>query len=424
MRWDGGDTTLIIACAIGAPPRILHWGQRLSPNVSAQELDTLGRGYAGPGGADVSLSPSLAMEPGLGLCGPPGVAVHRQGRDWGSLFSISNVEAYQNGAQIRCRDPRTCIRLDYDLALDPQTGVLSLTSTLTNDGGSVLDLAEMATASLPIPSHIDALVGLSGRWAGEFQTHRIMRFQGAYVRENRRGRTSHDSFPGLVLCTDTTGELAGEAYGLQLAWSGNHRLRVDTLMDGRAFASLGALLLPGEIRLAPGQSFVSPTIVAAYSANGFSGLSQAFHAHIRQNVLRASTRERPRPVHYNTWEAVYFNHDIIQLQALADRAADIGVERFVLDDGWFGARRHDRAGLGDWTISHAVYPQGLKPLIDHVTSLGMEMGIWFEPEMVNPDSDLFRAHPDWVLRIDGVDQVPFRHQYVLDIAKPDRKSVV
>jgi alpha-galactosidase len=128
-------------------------------------------------------------------------------------------------------------------------------------------------------------------------------------------------------------------------------------------------------------------------------------------------RLKPRPVHYNTWEAVYFDHDTEKLKELATRAAALGVERFVLDDGWFGARRHDMAGLGDWIVSDAVYPNGLGPLVDHVTGLGMEFGIWFEPEMLNPDSDLYRAHPDWVLQIEDVPQVPFRTQYVLDISR-------
>jgi len=128
---------------------------------------------------------------------------------------------------------------------------------------------------------------------------------------------------------------------------------------------------------------------------------------------------KPRPIHYNTWEAVYFDHDVHTLFQLADKAADVGAERFILDDGWFGARRNDKAGLGDWWVSKEVYPDGLGPLIGHVTALGMEFGIWFEPEMVNPDSDLFRQHPDWILQVEGVEQVPFRQQYVLDLSRPD-----
>jgi alpha-galactosidase len=277
----------------------------------------------------------------------------------------------------------------------------------------------MATACLPIPQPMTEIIGFTGRWAKEFQLDRTPRHAGGYIRENRRGRTSHDSFPAIICCTPATTERAGDAYGMHLAWSGNHRIRVDTLSDGRVFASMGALLYPGELRLAPGARYASPQIVAAYSGDGLSPLSQFFHAHVRDHVLTPAMQAKPRPVHYNTWEAVYFGHDMDTLKTIASRAAEIGVERFVLDDGWFGSRRNDQSGLGDWTVSAEVYPNGLKPLVDHVTGLGMEMGIWFEPEMVNPDSDLYRAHPDWALAISGVDQVPFRHQYVLDISRPE-----
>ncbi len=277
----------------------------------------------------------------------------------------------------------------------------------------------MATACLQIPEHMTDITGFTGRWTQEFGRERLARPTGTYLRENRSGRTSHFSYPALLLAGGDTNEQVGEVYGLHLAWSGNHRLRVDTLTDGRVIASLGALLYPGEIRLAPGESYKSPEIVAAYSAEGFTALSRKFHEHVRGNLLRPEMRAKPRPVHYNTWEAVYFDHDTDRLKELATRAAALGVERFVLDDGWFGARRDDAAGLGDWYVSDAVYPEELKPLIDHVTGLGMEFGIWFEPEMVNPDSDLYRAHPDWILQIEGVEQVPFRSQYVLDIARAE-----
>jgi alpha-galactosidase len=419
IRFDSHDTSLILMTTIGVPPQILHWGRRLSDMVTVDELVKLNTSQGGPGSADTPISASLALEPGLGLLGPTGFAAHRAGLDWGSRFDVLSTTASAGRATIKCHDPRTSLRLDYVIAFDVATGVATIGTTLTNGGAGPLDLSEMATACLPIPQHVTEVIGFSGRWSDEFRRERLSRFTGGYVRENRRGRTSHDSFPALILCTSSTNEGAGEAYGLHLAWSGNHRLRVDTLIDGRVFASLGALLSPGEVRLAAGEVYRSPDIVAAYSSRGLSALSRQFHAHVRRNILRASTRGKVRPVHYNTWEAVYFDHDVTRLKTLATRAADIGVERFVLDDGWFGSRRDDLSGLGDWTVSGAVYPHGLGPLIDHVTGLGMEMGIWFEPEMVNPDSDLFRAHPDWVLKIEGVDQVPFRHQYVLDIARDE-----
>jgi alpha-galactosidase len=390
MRFDAGDATLILACEVGAPPGIIHWGARLPDGVSAKDISAVTRRSGGPGHADVSIPPSLALEPGLGLLGPTGFGAHRAGRDWGSRFVVRDVQQAGNAVRIASHDPRTRLSLDYDIALDQEFAVLTVTTTLTNDGDGILDLNEMATACLPIPSHMDDIIGFSGRWSDEFRRERLSRFSGGYVRENRRGRTSHDSFPVVILCTATTTEAHGEAYGLHLAWSGNHRIRVDSLVDGQVFASLGALLFPGEARLEPGARYCSPTIVAAYSPHGLSRLSQCFHRHVRERLLRPSTRAKPRPVHYNTWEAVYFDHDLGKLKAIADRAAAIGVERFVLDDGWFGGRRNDLAGLGDWTVSAEVYPDGL-----------------------------FRAHPDWVLRLEGIEQIPFRCQYVLDISRTD-----
>lgn len=419
LRLDAVDCTLLIACAVGTPPSLLYWGPALGKNVSGDEIEKLALRQGMHGVADAALPLSLAMEAGLGHPMVQGLAAHRAGKDWGSLFRVGKVEPMPNGARLICRDEQTRLGLEYRIDFDPETGVLRIASTLTNYGATQLDLNDMATACLELPQSMTDVIGFTGRWTQEFGRERIARMSGSYVRENRSGRTSHFSYPALLLATADTNESTGEVYGLHLAWSGNHRLRVDTLTDGRVVASLGALLFPGEIPLAPGESYASPEIVGAYSAQGFSALSRKFHDHVRTKLLRAEMRAKPRPVHYNTWEAVYFDHDTERLKDLATKAAALGVERFVLDDGWFGARRNDLAGLGDWVVSDDVYPKGLGPLVDHVTALGMEMGIWFEPEMVNPDSDLFRAHPDWVLGAEGVDQIPFRTQYVLDISRPE-----
>lgn len=419
LRFDAPDATLILACAKGAPPSVMYWGAALPENVDATQMESLFFRQAMHGVADVALPLSFAMEPGLGHPMMQGFAAHREGKDWCSLFEVGKVETRPHGATIICRDERTRLGLVYDIDFDPATGVLRIRTHLTNYGAAALDVADVMTACLPVPGHMTEIIGFTGRWTQEFTQDRVKRSAGTYLRENRSGRTSHFSYPGMLLATPGTNESVGEAYGFHLAWSGNHRLRVDTLTDGRVLTSLGALLLPGEVRLAPGETFASPEIVAAYSADGFSTLSRKFHAHVRTKLLRPAMRAKPRPVHYNTWEAVYFDHDVERLKELATRAADIGVERFVLDDGWFGGRRHDRAGLGDWTVSADVYPDGLKPLVDHVTALGMEFGLWFEPEMVNPDSELYRAHPDWVLGIEGVDQVPFRSQLALDISRTE-----
>lgn len=419
LRIDALDVSVVLACALGKPLSIIYWGALLPLGVAGAELEQLSLRQGMHGVADTALPLSLAMEPGLGHPMLQGFAAHREGKDWGSLFEVCKVQRCVDGARIICRDERTKLGLEYGLELDPITGVLRISSILTNYGAACLDLNDMATACLPIPASMTEIIGFTGRWTQEFGQEKMARPEGTYLRENRSGRTSHFSYSAVLLAKAGTDEGSGEVYGLHLAWSGNHRLRVDTLTDGRVVASMGALLFPGEIRLAPGESYASPEIIAAYSAAGFSALSRKFHAHVRDKLLRSAMRAKPRPVHYNTWEAVYFDHETDKLKEIANRAAALGVERFVLDDGWFGARRDDTAGLGDWFVSDAVYPEGLKPLIDHVTGLGMEFGIWFEPEMVNPDSDLYRAHPDWVLQVEGVAQVPFRTQYVLDISRAE-----
>ncbi|MEO0883516.1 MAG: alpha-galactosidase, partial [Pseudomonadota bacterium] len=244
-------------------------------------------------------------------------------------------------------------------------------------------------------------------------------FTGSYVRENKRGRTSHDTVLALLAARQETTEHAGTCFGFHLGWSGNSRLRVDRLNDGRTFVQLGELLWPGELNLEPGETYRTPTLFTAHTEDGLSALSQKFHRHARDSVLDGRLRKKPRPIHYNTWEAVYFNHDKDKLFSLAEKAAQIGAERFILDDGWFSSRRSPNSGLGDWWPSEDVYPDGLQPLIDHVIRLGMEFGIWVEPEMVNPDSDLFRSHPDWILSAEGIEQISSRGQYVLDLTRDD-----
>jgi alpha-galactosidase len=419
IRFDAGEMTLMVACTAGDPPRFVYWGKRLSAAVSFSEVADLATRQGAHGNENVNIVPSISLEPGVGLMGLGGLDAHRAGQDWGSRFVVDDVILDTGKAVIRASDPRTRLGIEYIIDCDGSAGLLQVATTLTNNAAGPLNIDMMATACLPIPQEMTEIIGFSGRWSGEFRRERIARFSGTYLRENKRGRSSHDSFPAIILCEQATCEQSGEAFGLHLAWSGSHTIRVDTISDGRVFASMGAYLFPGEIILAAGEVYASPAIVAGYSNSGLSALSRQFHSHVRENLLSPAVLSRPRPVHYNSWEAVYFDHDIPRLMEIADKAAAIGVERFVLDDGWFGSRRDDTSGLGDWTVSADVYPAGLKPLVDHVTGLGMEMGIWFEPEMVNPDSDLFRAHPDWVLGIAGVDQIPFRHQYLLDISRPE-----
>lgn len=413
------ETEFIVEAAPGTRPHILYWGPALA-HSSPEEIALLSVRQWAHGGAAVDVASSLSNELGAGVPGPPGFIAHRERRDWAALFRVIEVvRENANVVAITCEDANTKMRARYEIALSPVSHVLTVTTSISNLGDTPVTIDWCSSLCLPLNRRLTKLMAFTGRWAMEFQSQEISAFRGSYLRENKSGRTSHDNFPGLIALTDFTSEKSGAAAGFHLGWSGNNRVRADRHLDGRAFVQMGELFYPGEMELGRGETYTTPTLFAAWSDQGLNQLSQNFHTHLLECVMDGRIAKKPRPVHYNTWEAVYFDHSEEQLLALAEKAAWVGAERFVLDDGWFGARRNDRAGLGDWWVSKDIYPNGLAPLADRVRALGMEFGMWFEPEMVNPDSELFRAHPDWILEADGVEQVPFRDQYTLNLTLPE-----
>ena len=419
VRLDGRTTSLIVDCR-GEAPSILHWGPRLAANLDPMTLVLLATREAAP--CSPAVPPPLALTPllGQGFPGAAGLQAHRDGQGWATFTRIDRVEwLAPSVVEIVSIDDHNALQLTHRLELSPDQDVLVAWTTVLNTGAATLVVDACSAPTLTLPPETSHLIHLDGRWSGEFQMRRTPLGQGAMVRENRRGRSSHDAFPGLIAECAPASEIAGEVYGFHLGWSGNHRIHAETLSDARAFVQMGELFMPGEMRLAPGAAYDSPKLYAAYSDAGLSGLSRAYHDLVRARPEHERLRAKPRPVHYNTWEAVYFDHDQDKLAKLVDAAAAIGAERFVLDDGWFLGRRDDTAGLGDWFVDEKIYPNGLKPLTDRVLAAGMEFGLWVEPEMVNPASDLFRAHPDWVLGCPPAPQLSFRNQLVLDFGRAD-----
>ncbi len=415
IRLDSNTCSLVLDCR-GLAPSLLYWGAPLS-GTTPEMLALLSTRQEAPCCAAEESPITLSPCDGSGFLGQPGLNVHRDGLNWTiypSIESITQADAHQ--LTILSKDSTHNISLIHTLTLDPDSGVLSAETEIINTGDNALTVDWCAAPTLPVPAHLEQIAAFEGRWANEFQLRTLERFTGTYNRDNRCGRTSHDAFPGLIVKSSTTSEHGGEAYAFHLGWSGNHRLHTEILSDGRGYVQMGELLLPGEVILSPGQHYKSPSLYASYSNEGLSALSRQFHRFVRQQLTAHRTQGRPRPVHYNTWEAVYFDHKHDTLFTLAETAAELGVERFVLDDGWFNGRRNDRAGLGDWYVDTSIYPEGLGPLINKVESLGMEFGLWFEPEMVNPDSDLYRAHPDWVLGATPGPQILARNQLVLNLA--------
>lgn len=412
-------SSLLIDCR-SSTPVVLYWGARLAGSTTPEIHALLATRQEAPASAANEAPLSLSSQLGAGFLDSGGIHMHRDGRQWG-LYSVLEAveEGEANSLTFVARCESTEVRVTHTLQLHEQSDVLCATTRLENLAAEPLWVERCDAPSLPLPQHCDQILGFEGRWAGEFQMRRIPRFLGIYLRENRSGRTSHDSFPGVIVHTPHAGENAGEAYGLHLGWSGNHRVSVEEMPSGLVCAQLGELFYPGEISLAFGESYESPTLYGAYSSVGLTGLTQCFHHYVRDELSDARVAGKARPVHFNSWEALYFDISEEKLFELAEAAAAVGVERFVVDDGWFRNRNSDSAGLGDWFVDESVFPQGLAPLSKHVEALGMELGLWIEPEMVNPDSDLYRAHPDWVLQADPAPRVLARNQLVLDLTRTE-----
>ncbi|WP_151482545.1 alpha-galactosidase [Streptomyces albicerus] len=337
----------------------------------------------------------------------------RRGTEW-------RFEAYEaDGDELRLRFSDSGLGITLHYRMRAETDVIERWVTLANEGPALEVLrADSATWTLP---HRDGwrLSQLHGRWAAESRLVRSELTYGEKVIGSRRGHTGHQHLPWVALDAEGAAtEEQGEVYGCALAWSGSWRIAVAQLPDARVQITGGAGYDDsGLVRLEPGESFVTPVFAGLWNDGGFGGASRAWHRY--QHAYVIPDAERDRPVLYNSWEATEFDISEEQQAVLARRAAAMGVELFVVDDGWFGARTSDRAGLGDWTPNPDRFPGGLKPLGDHVHALGMQFGIWVEPEMVNPDSDLYRAHPDWVQFQPGRKRTELRNQLVLNLARED-----
>jgi alpha-galactosidase len=365
----------------------------------------------------------LLPEHAAGWFGRPGLAGHRlsgpggqpaAGRDWSAHFRPGRVSHLGRQVRIEGADEVAGLALLTEIEAVPG-GAIRGRHTLTNTGAEpyVVDSLEIV---FPLPGEVAETLDFTGRWGLERVPQRRVITDGLWLREGRRGHTGHDSATVLVAGTAGFGFGDGRVWGVHVAWSGNTVHRFERAASGLTTIGGGELLLPGEITLEAGQSYATPWVYLAAAADGLDGLASMFHGYLRSRPAHPAS---PRPVNLNVWEAVTFDHDLGRLTALADIAADLGVERYVLDDGWFHLRRDDTAGLGDWWVDETVWPGGLHPLVDHVRARGMQFGLWFEPEMVNPDSDLYRAHPDWILSTG--DRVPAlqRHQLVLDLTRPE-----
>ena len=412
-RLDDRDRqTLVLASDEDRLPQIVYWGPRLPDD---EDLVTLAQAHAldvTGGMLDENPDLSICPEAARSFHGHPGLIL--RGADGGPLLpklSYQHEEGTENTLRLVYADDAHGLEWAAQFSIDPQTHLITAQAHLRAQ--SPVHLHWMAAPVFPASHASDRMIDFAGRWCGEFQMNETPWSPGMRLRESRTGRTGHEHFPALLIPCRGATNTQGAAYGFHYGWSGGHRMVAEELPDGRRQVQFGHA---SGTDTAAGTAFSTAPLYAVYSDDGLNGCAVAFQRHLRDRVLRFPDATRPRPVHYNCWEAVYFNHTLSELKDIATRAAALGAERFVLDDGWFGRRDDDTSSLGDWVIDARKYPDGLTPLIDHVHGLGMAFGIWFEPEMVNRDSDLYRAHPDWVLG--APDQVEGRQQRVLNMALP------
>ncbi len=403
----GASAQTIALTTAGGIPEVIWWGAALPAGEDLAQLAAAARNDLTGGMLDRLPALSLCPEAGRGFQGQPGLMVQTEG---GAplLPAFTFERADENPGFLRLVSVADGLRLSHEFRVY-ETGVIGLRTVL--DAKQPVRVQWLAAPVLPAPQDGD-IIDIHGKWTREFHLNRTPWSPGIRLRESRTGRSGHEHPPYVILAGRGATNTAGEARALHYAWSGGHRMVAEELPDGRRQVQFGPA--SGAETLA-GTRFETAELLAIYSGSGLNGIGATFQRDLRDRVVTWPDPARPRPVHYNCWEAVYFNHNIADLAAIADRAADMGAERFVLDDGWFGRRDDDTTSLGDWTVDRRKWPDGLHPLIAHVHKLGMTCGLWFEPEMVNPDSDLMRAHPDWMLG--PADQVAGRNQMVLDLSK-------
>ena len=404
--------SLVVETSTGTP-NVIYWGSALSNKNAADQLLLAVTEPAPHGYYDHAHRGGVWRENARGFWGRPAILGHRDGKDWSQLFTLVSADQKDHTLKFVSQDSDLGVEAAVEYELTEQ-GLVLVKHSITNLAEGTFFL-ENSTAFLPVPDHATDILDFTGRWLKERQPQRTKIQTGIWQRESREGRSGHDYTLVQFVMTRDASFQAGEVWGLSVAWSGDTNHVIERQSVGRTQIGAGELLMPGEITLAKGETYEAPTVVATYANDGIDGASARLHGWVRSRKIHP-TNVRPRPVTLNVWEAVYMDHNLEKLSALADVAAEVGVERFVLDDGWFGARRDDHAGLGDWVIAPEVWPNGFTPMIEKLKSKGIEFGLWFEGEMVNADSDLYRAHPDWILHSGNRTPIEARFQQVLDLS--------
>ena len=424
FRMDAANVSYVFGINEREQLQTIYWGSRVTagdrfaaarsgPGYTAFDIpiNVTQHEFAGWGGG-------LYLEPDLKITFPDG------NRDLVLKYVSYHIAGDELTIEMKDISREVYVRLHY--AMDAETGIVKRWAEIENRTGAPFVIEQVAAGTFNLPRGSNYhLHFLTGRWAGEWNVRDEAIRGGKIMLESRRGSTGSHNNPFFAIDRDTsTSQEQGDVYFGALAWSGSWQISVEQDAFEQVHVTGGLDAFDFAYQLKSGATFETPAFYGGFSHHGLGGASRLMHRLEIDSIVPGAPAPRLRPVLYNSWEATEFNVNEAGQIALAEKAASIGVERFVMDDGWFGQRNNDHAGLGDWYVNPQKFPHGLKPLIDKVHSLGMQFGLWVEPEMVNPDSDLYRAHPDWVLNFPGRPRTEGRNQLVLNLARPDVRAYV
>ena len=426
FRLDGGNTTYAFGVNERGELQQIYWGGKIgandviAPAKSSPELASFDSPYNNTPQEYAGWGAGLYQEPALKVTFADG------NRDLVLHYVSSNKPANSDGhaLDVVLKDISRAVTVTLHYQMDPESGILARSATIENREPKPVMIEQAAAAAFSLPPAHYTLSYLSGRWGGEWTLNQETVHQGQRVLESRRGSTGHQLNPWFALGKGDADEEHGETWFGSLAWSGSWRITVEQDTIDKVRVTGGFNPFDFGYQLKTGEKLESPVFYAGYSAHGMGGASRLLNHFTLTHILPQAPNPKPRPVIYNSWEATEMNVTEAGQEALAEKAKALGIDRFVMDDGWFGQRKTDHAGLGDWYVNKEKFPNGLKPLIDKVHSLGMDFGLWVEPEMVNPDSDLYRKHPEWVLNFPGRPRSEERTQLVLNLARPDVRAYV
>ena len=447
FRLDAKDTSYILKIASCGYPAHVYFGKRLpdedltyllrldenpfTPETNNRDKacyhDTLPFEYPSFGTGDYR-EPAFKIldENGCSTCSLTYVS-HRIYGGKPKLEGLPATFAEENEAttlELYCEDKASGLQIVLVYTAFEELDVITRSVRFENKGENAVYLTRAFSTCVEFDDCNYDMITLNGSWARERHIERAPLHHGKQLIDSMRGESSHQNNPFVALVSHNATEQIGEAYGFNFVYSGNFFAQAEVTQHKKTRFLMGINSLDFSWLLEKGESFVAPEVVMVYSDEGIGKMSRTFHDLYRQHLIRGQYKDKRRPILINNWEATYFNFDTQKLIDIAKEASKLGIEMLVMDDGWFGHRDSDNSSLGDWFVYEKKLEGGLKNLVDEVNKLGMKFGIWFEPEMISPDSELFKAHPEWAIQVKGRELTLCREQYVLDYSREDVRDYV